>query len=217
MGAFIDLMGKKYGRLTVVSLSSKGKRTFWNCLCECGNLCTTEAYGLKSGNCKSCGCYASEIKKTTLVTHGLRWHPLYMVFAKMKDRCYKENNPAYKWYGARGINISDEWLTDFKSFYNWCIENGWEKGKEIDRINNDAGYSSDNCRIVYPRVNANNKRNNVRLEFGGEKYSMYELELISGIPATRILRRVRDYGWSVERALMQPVRTTIKTEMQMNT
>lgn len=68
MGNFIDLTGKKFGRLTVVErtenyISPSGKKSAqWICMCDCGNpnqiIVTTS--NLKRGNTTSCGCIQKE-------------------------------------------------------------------------------------------------------------------------------------------------------------
>ncbi len=73
------------------------------------------------------------------------------------NRCCNKNSNAYRNYGARGITICDEWLSDIDTFCDWAMDNGWEKGLEIDRINNDGGYSPDNCRIVTKAQNMQNR------------------------------------------------------------
>jgi hypothetical protein len=78
----------------------------------------------------------------------------------MKFRCSKkyENNKDYKYYGGRGISVCPEWENDPVEFYNWCIENGWKKGLQIDRIDNDGNYEPGNCRFVTTQENNLNKR-----------------------------------------------------------
>ena len=89
--------------------------------------------------------------------HGLSRHRLYGVWRGMKLRCYNEKHEGYKNYGGRGIQVCDEWKSDFASFYEFCISKGWQKGLEIDRINNDGDYKPDNCRFVTPKENNQNK------------------------------------------------------------
>ena len=66
----------------------------------------------------------------------------------MKHRCYCQTSRNYKYYGARGIKVCDEWLgkDGFKNFKEWAIENGYKKDLSIDRINNDGNYEPSNCR-----------------------------------------------------------------------
>lgn len=55
MGQIINLVGQKFGRLTVESLVSKGKRTLWKCACECGNHIITRGDSLTTSHTTSCG------------------------------------------------------------------------------------------------------------------------------------------------------------------
>lgn len=88
--------------------------------------------------------------------HRLCKHPLYRVWNGMKTRCYNCNHIRYKNYGGKGITICDDWLHDFKNFYEWAINNGWQYGLTIDRKENDKGYYPDNCRIsTYSEQNNN--------------------------------------------------------------
>lgn len=90
--------------------------------------------------------------------HGLCKHSLHSVWRNMKYRCYKESSKDYKNYGARVIIICSEWKNDFKTFYNWAIDNGWKPNLTIDRINNDGDYEPNNCRFVTRLIQASNRR-----------------------------------------------------------
>ena len=74
-------------------------------------------------------------------------HPLCNIWRGMKTRCYNPNHQAYKWYGGRGVIVCDEWLS-FKPFEEWCLDNGWQKGLTIDRIDNDDKYEQSNCQFI---------------------------------------------------------------------
>lgn len=206
MAVKVDLTGFKNGRLTVMSLHSTGQHTKWNCLCECGKSFVSESYTIKTGKVKSCGCYRVDETTARKTNHGYRHHPLYDIWCHIKDRCLNPNNPAYHNFGGRGINICKEWTADVKCFVEWGIGNNWAKGLDIDRKDNDKGYSPDNCRIVTRSVNSYNRRTNVIVQYNGRSYNTKELEEISGISANRILRRIRDYKWSVEDAVTRPIR-----------
>lgn len=98
--------------------------------------------------------------------HGLSHHPLNAIWRGMKRRCNNTSNPSYQRYGAKGIRVCEEW-NDFEPFYNWAISNGWVNGLSIDRIDNNRGYSPDNCRWVTLKDQSRNRTNNVFITVNG--------------------------------------------------
>lgn len=95
--------------------------------------------------------------------------PLYAVWCGIKSRCYNPNTANYKYYGAKGIVMCDEWKNDFKAFYNWAIDNGWQLGLTIDRHPNQKGnYEPSNCRIATMKEqSANRSYDNAKNNFKG--------------------------------------------------
>lgn len=199
---FEDLSGKKYGRLTVLRRSDKkDKHVCFECICDCGNKVTVRATALKSGKTKSCGCIKKEKYKIGgyNLKHGCRNHPAYGAYSKMRDRCYNSNVKSYRDYGERGITICDEWTGQegVKNFCEWADNTGYQKGLEIDRIDNDKGYSPDNCRWVDKFVQANNKRTNRRIDGFGTTKTIGEWSRILNIDYDMIYRRLKK-GKSME-------------------
>lgn len=145
-GRYENLINKKFNLLTVISFHSKNKnnKVSWNCKCDCGGTTIVQSGNLKNSYVKSCGCLLKS--NTQNIKHGLKHHRLYNIWDNMKARCYRKTNPNYKHYGARGIHICQEWLTDFMNFYNWAISNGYSQELTIERENNDGNYEPLNCR-----------------------------------------------------------------------
>lgn len=91
---------------------------------------------------------------------------IYWAWKSMKQRCLNPKCAAYKNYGGRGITVCEGWMT-FEPFLMWCKENGWRKGLDLDRENNEMGYSPDNCRFVTRRANSNNRRKTAYITVNG--------------------------------------------------
>lgn len=147
--------GDKFNRLEfiedlgMVEYGNTGKKhRVGKFICDCGNITILVCSSVKYGSTQSCGCYVKEFISSLNKKHGFRHHPLYPVWLNIKTRCNNKNSTKYKDYGGRGISICDEWKNDFVSFHNWAIDNGWERGLQIDRINNDGNYEPSNCQWV---------------------------------------------------------------------
>jgi hypothetical protein len=138
-----DLTGKKFGSWIVLGFSHRKEYNYyWNCKCVCGNIKKVPRNRLISGKstqCRSCQC----VKKST--THGKSKHPLYKVWEDIKSRCNNPNKKAYKMYGKRDIKLCKDWENNF---YNWSMKNNWKSGLDFHRIDNDKGYSPENCILL---------------------------------------------------------------------
>jgi hypothetical protein len=149
----VDLTGRQFGRLTVKeSGGSVCGRPVWKCLCSCGSSLVVKAGNLRSGNTKSCGCYREDV----ITDHGLHDHPLYKVYDSIKSRCYNSKCTSFKNYGARGITVCDRWLSSFEAFYG-DVQEGYSKGLELDRVDNNGQYSPTNTRWVTKQQNSFNR------------------------------------------------------------
>ena len=153
-----DIVGNRYGKLVVISRAenSKFNQTVWLCKCECGNEKEVVARNLKIGKTRSCGCLAKEKSDRLRSERGEHYGRLYNVWNSMKGRCTRKKFIEYSRYGGRGITLCEEWL-DVSNFIKWSLVSGWEPGLQIDRIDNDKGYSPDNCRFVTHLENQHNK------------------------------------------------------------
>lgn len=192
MGAFYDITGNKYGRLTVIKRipNTLERTTRWLCKCDCGKLHEVNKNMLINGTTQSCGCYARELFMGNKLkeTHDESRTRLYRVWQSMKQRCYDKNTNGYKDYGARGITVCEEWLK-YENFSKWAKENGYQDNLTIDRKDNSKGYSPDNCRWLTIKEQNRNKRYNHIIELNGEKHCMgYWSEKLK-IPMSTIVNR----------------------------
>ena len=174
---FEDLTGQRFGRLTVIERAPSKNITRWKCHCDCGNDIVTTANNLKRGHTTSCGCFREENRPNLKYKHGLKKSRIYEVWSKIKDRCCNEKNKSYPRYGGRGITMCDEWKNDPEAFAKWAYENGYRDDAEygectVDRIDNNKGYSPENCRIVDLKVQSNNRRSNLWIEHNGERKTL---------------------------------------------
>lgn len=156
-----SMIGSTFGRLTVIKRAPnyKAGATRWVCKCSCGKEIITYGSNLRTGKTKSCGCLAIDTRKKTPYKHGMANSRLYNIWHGIKNRCELESSTGYRLYGARGIHICEEWKSEFTNFYDWAISHGYTESLELDRIDNDKGYSPDNCRWVTHKENCNNRRN----------------------------------------------------------
>lgn len=218
MSKLNDLTGQRFGRLTVLERAEtkSDRKTRWLCRCDCGN--ETIVYGryLRKGNTKSCGCYQKERARETgksNSTHGLSHTRLYVIWNGMVRRCHNPKAQRYDQYGGRGIFVCDEWRNDFMSFREWALANGYREDLSIDRIENDKGYSPDNCRWATDLDQANNMTSNTMITFNGKTQNMKQWSKELGISYMALVCRF-DRGWSVEKAFTTPVRKMAKKEAE---
>lgn len=142
-----------YNRWTVLYKAADG---WCICRCECGRLYKRVFSDIKRGKSNGCApCYHKTLRPN--VKHLLSDHPIYHTWIAMKRRCANKNNSDYKYYGGKGIRVCEEWLTDFKNFYDWSLASGWEEGLTIDRINSCGDYCPANCRWATAQEQAANK------------------------------------------------------------
>lgn len=158
---YSEEIGKKYNRLTIISVSKKkGKNAIAKCECECGNIKEIQLGIVKSGNVKSCGCLAYEIQEEFRNGEYKSHSPLWHTYSGMMFRCNNPNSRNYKDYGGRGIKVCEEWENDFWAFETWSYEHGYipNNGLSLDRIDVNKGYSPDNCRWTTVYVQNVNRR-----------------------------------------------------------
>jgi len=174
-------IGDKFGKLTILDkyIENNGRqnKTMVSCHCDCGRNYKGILSQISNGYVSSCGCLSGCHNKEDFIkngknfSHGLTNHALYSTWNGMKNRCFNKNVTEYHNYGGRGITICEEWL-DFRNFYNWCIDNGYNELLTLDRKNNDGNYCPENCKFSTYEEQQNNKSSNTILTAFGEVKTM---------------------------------------------
>lgn len=131
-----NCIGKRYGQLVVLKYLGKQNytRPRVQAKCDCGIikdyfLCNLQ----RKSHTHSCGCFRRQKAVARFVTHGLRRHPLYRIWADIKTRCYNKNALHYPRYGGRGVKMCSDWKKNPDHFIVWAVANGWRKGLKIDK------------------------------------------------------------------------------------
>jgi hypothetical protein len=209
MPAFIDLSGKKFNKLTILSLNkdkSSKKRKFWNCVCDCGNKKICDGENVKSGKTKSCGCILSEslIKGWNRRRQFTKEEkPLRQIWKLMIRRCYNPADPTHRHYGARGIKVCERWHN-----YWQFKEDMWPRpeGLTLERIDNDGDYCPENCKWATVLEQVNNRRTSKKITMNGETKTVPDWCRDYGVSNVGAIRQRLGRGWSLQDALTKPIR-----------
>lgn len=192
-------LGKIFGDYIVLKyIGSTPDKKHKRYLCECKK-CGKQIIlnSLQLYKCKKCQeCQKNETKKIKKIKN---------VLYRMKQRCYNENDKSYINYGFRGIKICDEWLGNSDNFVKWFLSNKNDDNVDltIDRIDNNGNYCPENCRLVNRKIQNNNKRNNIIIEYNNKKQTLKQWCEELNLPYRKTHKRLYELGWSVEKAFSQ--------------
>lgn len=198
-----DYTGVRNNMLVAVRfLRLENRKAVWLMKCDCGN--EKELEGAEIWRRESCGCLHEQRRLAAVTTHGMHKHKAYRVWVNMRERCNNPENEGYNDYGGRGIAVCEEWdhANGFTTFWNDMAE-GYSEGVEIDRVNNNAGYSKDNCRWTSRRANSLNRRDTVFVRTPYGRMLLADAVEVSGLKWATLRYRERA-GWPVEDMFLSP-------------
>lgn len=206
-----DLVGRTFGRLTVLAFAGRrkdgGGDSLWKCVCTCGKISTPHGYSLKCGGAQSCGCQIREGLLQFNITHGMSGTPEYRTWAAIHTRCYNKKEFNYPDYGGRGIKVCERWR-GAHGFANFFTDMGVRPSKEhsLDRFpDNNGPYAPGNCRWATKEQQANNKRTTIWVELSGKRVSLKEACQAVGANYSTVIRRMWK-GISFHDAVTKPLR-----------
>lgn len=206
----IDMTGQVFGRLTVMEyIGRQFNSSTWRCQCECGKTSVVQASALKSGSVLSCGCYRKDRMSTLTLSHGERGGENrgnsveYKAWDGMISRCHNQTDKNWKWYGARGITVCEQWRNDFSAFLRDMGRRPAAR-MSIDRKDGNGHYEPSNCRWATPIEQARNRSNNRIVEYGGSSMPLSAAAEAAGISYKTVKSRLAK-GWTVHESLTRPV------------
>jgi hypothetical protein len=207
MAATKDMIGKRFGLLTVLEKAEQRNSRGLNCYicqCDCGNKVTVCGRDMTRGHTQSCGCLRKNIAHNRLVKHNGCGSRLYSIWKSMNSRCNNENTNYYKHYGGKGVKICDSWK-DYAVFKEWALANGYNDNLTLDRIDFNGDYCPENCRWLTMKEQSNNRSSNHRITYKGMTKTISEWAEYFGLSYGAMSSRVYS-GWSMERIEYTPPR-----------
>lgn len=138
------------------------------------------------------------------------YRKLYMSWKGMVYRCYRKKDKSYPFYGAKGVKVCEEWLTDYQVFFDWSLESGWEEGKELDKDSKGDGflYSPETCvwltKAEHYKIKKKGLAEPARFPYKGEMLTVPEVVILTKMPRSCVWQRLAKRGWSVEKCIKTP-------------
>lgn len=217
-GNILNLVGRRYGRLTVVSFHDMEKsRARWLCNCECGNVVVARSGALQRGSKQSCGCLLPYVNGVLNRTHG-QGHPKartseYRTWEGLQQRCCNPSYHSFANYGGRGITVCDRWRNGeggIGPFECFIADMGMKPSAlhSIDRVDVDGHYSPENCRWATPKQQSRNRRDCHYVECAGRRMALIEACEVSGVKYTLVQQRIAR-GETFSEAISRPSRSSL--------
>lgn len=196
-------LGDIFGNLTVIDKNIMGyPKEQIQVSCDCGIIKTIRVDSLTSGRSKSCGCKAGFQKKHGLSTRKEK-HPHYLLWCRIRQRCFDKRYIEYAYYGGRGITVS-KIFSDPEVFIGYLKDTLGPQptGTSLGRIDNDKGYIPGNLKWETATEQNRNRRNTVRYDYKGENLTVSEIAEKAGVDSEKLnnrvkLRRSRGYTFDI--------------------
>lgn len=205
-------VGMRYGKLTLTNQPYRpdphNKRFYVHCVCQCGAAMHVPFHNLVNGSPKSCRACSNVASRKAGCPEGSKKNPTYRSWKAMVQRCTLSTDPCWSLYGGRGITVCERWLT----FENFLADMGQRPSMKhsIDRKDRNGNYEPDNCRWATAIEQNNNRRTNVYHTYQGKSLTAPEWARERGLPVHCVKSRL-SLGWSIERALTEPLHTEKRT------
>lgn len=201
---FNQYIGKRFGRLTVISVerSQATREAVFLVRCDCGTEKTIRALSITKGATQSCGCLATELLSVRMRRHGGVGSAEYNTWLGLRARCKNVAAPQYEHYGGRGIKVCKRWDDSFKAFLADMGPRPSAK-HSIDRIDNDGDYEPGNCRWATVSEQRNNMSSNAPITLGERTMNVTDWARELRLNRTTIMARLKR-GWTAEQALTTP-------------
>lgn len=180
---FIDLTGQRFGHWTVIdeAVGHVPRKCYWNCVCDCGTHSKVPGPALRIGRSKCC-------THCRVKTHGMSRTPEHVAWLAMRGRCRRVTSDAYHNYGGRGIAVCDEWES-FETFYRDMGSRPSPK-HTIERLDNNSGYSKNNCVWATRATQLRNTRRTRLVTFNGITQCIVDWAKQLGIPSKTLYNRL---------------------------
>lgn len=197
-----DLTGRVFTRWIVIRFNGRNQKNLrmWLCKCLCGKMRAISEDTLRSRHSQSCGCLRVDVATARVFKHGLSHTPIWNIWRAMNRRCNNPSDKSFCNYGGRGIKVCESWL----KFENFFKDMGHRpSGLTLERIDNNKGYSPDNCKWATRKENIVNRRVTVFMTLNGR--TMCQADWCRELSInSQTLRARRMKGWSDNQCLTTP-------------
>lgn len=200
----IEITGNNFNRLTAIRCTGEKRKglAVWEFLCDCGKTVFIPATQVIRGNNRSCGCLKLEKIKALKFSHGKNGSDVNVIWQRMNQRCHNPTCGDFKYYGARGVFVCDDWRKDFAAFSDHIGARPTPL-HTVERIDNSKGYEPGNVKWATRMEQMRNTRRSHFVEVGGERLIISEWARRLGVHDSAIFARVKR-GMTMEQAVTTP-------------